>query len=620
MVTGNAFADLFGKCRMAAVEPDCEGVRVRASRPSPGVFAPDHTMKAVRFVAAYFLRHKAHFSFMLLLAITGTLFGVAIPKVVGGVIEDVFHLKKESAIVPGIALILMCLFLREFLNWARVCVNNTLEQKVLVELRRDLHDRLLALQVSYYDTRRAGDIAGRVTEEVQNVERAVIDGTEQGLLAGITLVAMMVVMLWMQPLLAALVLIAPALMIAYDRWYFKKKSGLWKEVREANGDMNAQLIEDIQGIRLIHGFGLRRARAAMFQMKSALLSRRILRGMFLYAFYGPTGTFMNHAGLYMVVGVGGWMFIHDRITFGAFFTFYMYAQMMLDPLTRLKNLSDIVAGAKASGDRVLEILEHPLDIADPKHPKSFPPGSQEVRYESVKFGYAGRDAVLEDFNLTLPKGTVTALVGQTGAGKSTVTSLLLRYYDATGGSVTVGGIDVREFTLDDLRAHIGYVPQDPFLFDGTVEDNLRVAKVDATDDEIRAALEGARALEFVERMPDGVRTSIGERGVRLSQGEKQRLTIARVMLKNPRLLILDEATASVDTVTERKIQEAVDNLTKDRTTIVIANRLSTVRRADNIVVLELGKIFEQGTHDALLAKNGAYARLWEIQADAIPAA
>lgn len=576
-------------------------------------------MKAVRFVAAYFLRHKAHFAFMLLLAVSGELFGVAIPPVMSRVMDDIFKDRMQAAILPGVGILLACAFAREFLNWARVCVNNTLEQKVLVALRRDLHDRLLALPVSFYDSRRAGDVATRVTEEVQNVERVIIDGTEQGVLAVISLTAMSAVMLWMSPLLAAVVLVPPLAAIGFDYWYFKRQSKVWKSVREANGDMNSLLIEDIQGIRLIHGFGLRPLRAALFGGKSDELSRRTLRGMFLWAIYAPVGSFAGQLGVGALVGVAGWQFIHDKISFGGFFAFYLYAQMMQGPLQRLKSLNNIVAGAKGSGERVLEILEHPLDIVDPANPKEFPSGAREIRYESVKFGYAGRDAVLDGFNLTLPKGTVTALVGRTGAGKSTVTGLLLRYYDVSAGSVTVGGVDVRDFALDDLRGHIGYVPQEPFLFDGTVEDNLRVAKAGASEAEIRAALEGARALEFVERMPQGMKTPIGERGVRLSQGEKQRLTIARVMLKNPRLLILDEATASVDTVTERQIQEAVDNLTKDRTTIVIAHRLSTVRRADNIVVLDRGRILEQGTHDELLRRDGAYARLWEIQADAIPA-
>jgi ABC-type multidrug transport system fused ATPase/permease subunit len=287
------------------------------------------------------------------------------------------------------------------------------------------------------------------------------------------------------------------------------------------------------------------------------------------------------------------------------------------PLSQLNGLNNLIATGKASGERVFEMLDYPVDIKSPDAPRTFPEGLLEVSYRDVEFAYQGRETLLADFTLDLPKGKVTALVGHTGAGKSTVANLLQRYYDVTSGSVMINGVDVRDLDLLDLRKRIGVVAQDPFLFDGTVRDNLVLAKQEATEEQLIEALKGASAWEFVSNLPDKMDTRIGERGIRLSMGEKQRLTIARVILRNPPLVILDEATSSVDTLTEAKIQPAVDNLVKERTTLVIAHRLSTVRQADQIVVLDKGRIIEKGSHDALIAANGHYAKLWQTQTDLI---
>jgi ABC-type multidrug transport system fused ATPase/permease subunit len=346
-----------------------------------------------------------------------------------------------------------------------------------------------------------------------------------------------------------------------------------------------------------------------------------LKAMYRWSLHGPGTNFLTSLGAVAVMGVGGSLLMKSQATggdfsLGDFISFFAYCSLVYEPVSRLNQLNQLLSAARASSDRVFEILDHPVEIASPAEPKSFPQGVPEIRYENASYSYPGRPAVLRDFSLTLPRGKVTALVGHTGAGKTTLANLLLRYYDVTGGRVTLEGVDVRDLDLGDLRQQIGLVAQEPFLFNGSVADNMLLAQPEASESEMIAALEAAAAWEFVEKLPEGMDTQIGERGVRLSQGEKQRLTIARVILRNPPLVILDEATASVDTITENAIQAALDNLVQERTTLVIAHRLSTVRRADQIVVLSHGKIVEKGAHDELVAKDGAYARLWRAQAQA----
>jgi len=579
------------------------------------------TENPFRRVARYLFRYRGLFILTLSLAVGSTLFLVAIPQVIKWIVDSVIGAGRQDLLLWGVVALTGCYFLRDAFNSLRIRVNNTLEQRVLVDLRGDLHTRLLQLPVGYYDQRQTGEIASRVIEDVQNVERALLDGTEQGTVSLLTLGAISTILFVQQPMLAALVLAPLPIVFLLGRMHFKAGRVLWKNTREAAGSLNGLLMENISGHRLISSFALEDRERGRFREAAHKLRDTTLKAMYRWSLHGPGTNFIASLGAVAVMGVGGSLLMQSQasggdFTLGDFISFFAYCSLVYEPVSRLNQLNQLMASARASSDRVFEILDHPVEIASPAEPKPFPQGVPEIRYENVSYSYPGRPAVMENFSLTLPQGKVTALVGHTGAGKTTLANLMLRYYDVTGGRVTLGGVDVRDFDLGELRQQIGLVAQEPFLFNGTVADNMLLAQPEASEGEMIAALEAAAAWGFVEKLPEGMGTQIGERGVRLSQGEKQRLTIARVILRNPPLVILDEATASVDTITENAIQAALDNLVQERTTLVIAHRLSTVRRADQIVVLSHGKIVEKGTHDDLIASDGAYAKLWRAQAQA----
>lgn len=578
-------------------------------------------MNVIWRVSKYLFRYRFSFFLTLALAVGSMVSVLIVPRVFQWVFDDIIAGEKYQMLWIGVALVAGCYLSREVLNSLRIRVNNDLEQKVLVDLRHDLHSKLLDLPVAFYDRRKSGEVASRVIEDVQDLERALLDGTEQGTVAILSVVGITVMLFWMEPQLAALV-IAPLPILLILAWKHAKATRLnWRLVRESAGELNSLLIEDIQGNRLIHSFALGERERARFGDQIEELRARTLKAMFRWSIYNPTSNFIANLGTVAVVGMGGYLLLTDpSFTFGVFVAFFAYCGMLYEPIGRLSMLNHMLSAAKASGDRVFEVLDFPMTVKNPPHPKRFPTGLLSVRYRSVSFSYPQRAQVIENLNLDLWAGKVTALVGPTGSGKSTIANLLLRYYDVDGGSVLINGTDVREFDLEHLRGNIGYVAQDPFLFEGTVEENLRLAREEATRDDLVASLEAAKAWEFVSKLPHGMRTTIGERGIRLSMGEKQRLTIARVLLKNPPLIILDEATSSVDSITERRIQEALENLMRDRTVLIIAHRLSTVSRANQIVVLHHGAVAERGTHGELLSKEGHYAHLWHTQYDMIPEA
>lgn len=571
-------------------------------------------------VSAYLFRYKGLFWLTIGLAAGMTAMEIAVPLAIERILENIENVGAVDSLLAGVAIIAALYLGSEIFNSLRIRVNNTLEQRVLLEMRRDLHAKLLRLPVSFYDQRKSGEISSRVIEDVASVERALLDGTEQGTGALLKIIGITTFLFVLQPFLAWFVFLPVPILLLAGVFYSRRSRKIWKGVRESAGNLNSLLVEDIQGNRLIQTFGLQGRESARFERRAEDLRGKTLHAMYRWSIYSPATTFVTKLGFLSIVGVGGYLVLQESADFGMpqLLTFFLLANMLYQPISQLHGLNHLIAAGRASGERVFEVLDTQVEVDEPADPKPLPAGPLEISFQNVRFEYPGRPAVLERLNLTLAANKVTALVGHTGAGKSTIANLAMRSYDVSDGAVLLSGTNIREIGLGELHDAIGHVAQDPFLFEGSVRDNLTLAKEDARETDIIHALEQACAWEFVAKLPDGLDTNIGEKGIRLSQGEKQRLTIARVLLKNPPFVILDEATASVDTITERKIQEALDHLMEARTVLVIAHRLSTVRRADQILVLDQGEVIEAGDHQSLIAGNGHYANLWRHQSDLIP--
>lgn len=534
---------------------------------------------------------------------------IIFPLVTKHITGDIIPNKRTEVFLPWVLLGLLSFFLKDALNCARIILNNHFEQKVIFDIRSDLYRKIQRLPLRWFDTRRTGDIMTRVVEDVTAMERILIDGIELGLISVIQILAVGITMYFINPTVAMWATL-PIPFLALGAWiYTSNARGRYKAQRDAASDLNALLHDNIAGIRQIKAYAAEKDEHEHFNGLSGAMRKATLRVMKWWAFYNPSMSFFNSMGYVLVLGIGGYAVMQGEMEFDSLLAFFLLLSLFYEPVTKLHQLNQMALSSRAAADRVFEILDAE-DEPDAASGTPLPrPVKGEVSFENVSFAYDEDHATLHQISLKAEPGQTIALAGSTGAGKSTIVNLLCRFYEYDDGSVKIDGHELNTLSKNSLRDAIGYVTQEAFLFNGTVRENLSLADRKAEDAEIWKALEAAKAADFIRKLPKQLDTNVGERGVKLSGGEKQRLSIARALLKDPPILLLDEATASVDNQTELLIQQALDELMKNRTSIVIAHRLSTIQNADRIYVLENGSVIEEGTHDELIEMGGQFAEL-----------
>jgi ATP-binding cassette subfamily B protein len=543
-----------------------------------------------------------------LLAATAT--GLLPPWFAKLAIDD--GIRKED--LHALTLIVIAFLIAAIANWAasyaQTYFTGWTGERILADLRTKLFRHLQRLSLGFYERNRAGVIISRLTNDVEALDQLVTDGVTTLVQATLTLVGTVIVLFILDWRLAlATLTIIPPLTLA-TIWFRTRSARAYRAVRERLGLVTATLAEDIAGIRVVQGFtrehtSLRRFHEINRHYRSANQETVVLNGL-----YFPFVDLLATVSTVVVLGYGGHLFFQGSVSLGTLFAFMLYISNFFDPIQQLSQLYNTFLSATAALDKIMDVMDEPPEVVDRPGARELPQVEGRVLFDDVRFGYGEGPEVLHGLKLDVPPGTTVALVGHTGAGKSTIAKLLARFYDPREGRITIDGIDIRDVTQRSLRKQLGVVPQEGFLFAGTVTENIAFGKPDATPEEVVQAAQTVGAHDFILRLEDGYETHVQERGSRLSLGQRQLIALARALLADPRILILDEATSSVDIGTERKIERALRVLLAGRTAFIIAHRLSTIRDADLIVVLQNGQVVEKGTHDELLRRQGLYTSLY----------
>jgi ATP-binding cassette subfamily B protein len=486
-------------------------------------------------------------------------------------------------------------------------------QRIVRDLRADLFEQLQSLPLRYFDSHTHGELMSRLTNDIENISNVLNESVTQLISSVLSILGVGIVMFIINVQLAIVSLVILPIMAVISRWVAKRTRIGFRRQQEQLGAINGMIEETVTGQRVVKAYGQEAALISQFDVLNAKLRTASTRAQIFAGIMGPLTNFVNNVGFAIVAGAGGWMAVRGTASVGTIAAFVSYSRQFTMPLNQIANLYNTIQSALAGAERVFEVIDETSEIVDYAEALPLEPIEGRVVFDKVSFGYENDVPVLKKISLHAKRGDTIALVGPTGAGKTTIVNLLTRFYDIDEGKITIDGKDIRQVRKDELRRSLGIVLQDTFLFADTVMENIRYGRLKANDEEVIAAARLANADQFIHRLPHGYQTPLSERGSNLSQGQRQLLAIARAILANPSVLILDEATSSVDTRTEKNIQEAMLRLMRGRTSFVIAHRLSTIREADAILVINHGEIIERGTHDFLLAQNGFYHHMYVSQ-------
>lgn len=577
----------------------------------------------LRKLLTYVKPFKAAIIAVMIFAVGSTIFNIAGPKILSGATTEIFN-GLVSKVSGGsgvnfdkIAQILLTVMGMYVLSGSFMFVQGWLmsgvSQKMTYRMRKDISEKIHRIPMKYYESNTHGEVLSRVTNDVDTLGMSLNQSITQLITSVTTIIGVLVMMLSISGMLTVMALLILPISTVLVMLVVKKSQKYFKQQQEYLGHVNGQVEEVYGGHLVIKAFNREERSLEEFERDNRILYKSAMLSQFLSGMMQPVMQFVGNLGYVGVAVIGAWLAARGSISVGDIQAFIQYVRQFTQPITQIAQVSNMLQSMAAAAERVFEFLEEDEEENNAENPVAPEKIEGNVEFEHVKFGYDPNKIIISDFSADIAKGQTVAIVGPTGAGKTTMVKLLMRFYDVNGGSIKVDGHDIREFERSSLREAFGMVLQDTWLFNGTIMENIRYGRLDATDDEVIAAAKAAHVDRFIRTLPDGYQTELNEESGNVSQGQKQLLTIARAILADNKILILDEATSSVDTRTEIRIQKAMNNLMKGRTSFVIAHRLSTIRDADLILVMKDGDITEQGTHDQLIEKDGFYAALYNSQ-------